>query len=230
MLTAALDWLGRNHEEIVRGLAELVAIQSISTDGEHEPEIVRTASLTCDQMRQAGLHNVEVLKVGNSLPYAYGEWLEAAGQADTLPLCPPRRSARQLPRTVGVRPVETDPPRRPALRPRFGRRQGRHLRLPRGHRRVPQNEQSTALQHQDGRRGRGRNRLEEPHEVLRRLPRQDQIGRDRRLRHREHRSRPAVHHLFPARHRGRAGRGHVRARCPSTAAWPAGRCRTRHSP
>ena len=31
-------------------------------------------------MRQAGLHNVEVLKVGNSLPYAYGEWLEANGK------------------------------------------------------------------------------------------------------------------------------------------------------
>lgn len=80
MKQAALDWLGKNHEEIVRGLAELVAIQSISTDGEHLAEIERTAKLTCDQMRQAGLHNVEVLKVGGSLPYAYGEWLDAPGK------------------------------------------------------------------------------------------------------------------------------------------------------
>ena len=80
MLTAALDWLGRNHEDVVRGLAELVAIPSISTDGDHDPEIARTAALTCDQMRQAGLLNVEVLKVGGSLPYAYGEWLEAPGK------------------------------------------------------------------------------------------------------------------------------------------------------
>lgn len=80
MLTSALDWLGRNHEEIIRGLAELVAIPSISTDGEHDPEIARTAALTCDQMRQAGLQNVDVLKVGNSLPYAYGEWLDAPGK------------------------------------------------------------------------------------------------------------------------------------------------------
>jgi len=79
-MQAALDWLGKNHEEIVRGLAELVAIQSISTDGEHHAEIDRTAKLTCDQMRQAGLHNVEVLKVGGSLPYAYGEWLDAPGK------------------------------------------------------------------------------------------------------------------------------------------------------
>ncbi|HEV3437204.1 MAG TPA: M20/M25/M40 family metallo-hydrolase, partial [Gemmata sp.] len=76
----ALEWLGKNHEEIVQGLAALVGIQSISTDGEHLAEIDRTAKLTCDLMRQAGLHNVEVLRVGQSLPYAYGEWLEAPGK------------------------------------------------------------------------------------------------------------------------------------------------------
>src|SRR5580704_9741954 len=76
----ALDWLSKNHEEIVQGLAALVGIQSISTDGEHLAEIDRTAKLTCDLMRQAGLHNVEVLRVGQSLPYAYGEWLEAPGK------------------------------------------------------------------------------------------------------------------------------------------------------
>lgn len=76
----ALDWLAKHHEDIVRGLAELVAIPSISTDGEHVAEIERTAKLTCDQMRDAGLHNVDVLKVGGSLPYAYGEWLEANGK------------------------------------------------------------------------------------------------------------------------------------------------------
>src|SRR6478672_7843103 len=75
-MTAALDWLTRNHEDIVRGLADLVAIQSISTDA----EIERTANLTAHQMRDAGLHNVEVLRVGQSLPYAYGEWLEAPGK------------------------------------------------------------------------------------------------------------------------------------------------------
>lgn len=80
MSQAALDWLTKNHEEIVHGLADLVAIQSISTDGEHGAEIDRTAKLTCDMMRQAGLHNVETLKVGGSLPYAYGEWLDAPGK------------------------------------------------------------------------------------------------------------------------------------------------------
>jgi len=75
-----LEWLEKNHEAVVRNLADLVAIPSISTDGEHGPEIERTANLTCQQMRQAGLQNVEVLKVGGSLPYAYAEWCEAPGK------------------------------------------------------------------------------------------------------------------------------------------------------
>ena len=83
-MQAALNWLPAHHEEIVRGLADLVAIPSISTDGEHAAEIERTAKLTCDQMTAAGLENVEVLRVGNSLPYAYGEWCEAGPDKPTV--------------------------------------------------------------------------------------------------------------------------------------------------
>ena len=75
-----LDWLNANHAAIVKGLADLVAIPSISTDGEHQKEIDRTAALTCEQMRAAGLQNVEVLTTGGSNPYAYGEWLGAPGK------------------------------------------------------------------------------------------------------------------------------------------------------
>jgi acetylornithine deacetylase/succinyl-diaminopimelate desuccinylase-like protein len=75
-----VGWLEKNQESIVRNLAELVAVKSISTDGEHRPEIERTATLVCQQMRDAGLHNVEVLRTGDSLPYAYGEWLNAPGK------------------------------------------------------------------------------------------------------------------------------------------------------
>jgi acetylornithine deacetylase/succinyl-diaminopimelate desuccinylase-like protein len=76
----ALAWLSENHDALVRQLAELVAIPSISTDGQHQQEIEETASLTCEQMRQAGLQNVEVLRSGNSNAYAYGEWLGAPGK------------------------------------------------------------------------------------------------------------------------------------------------------
>src|SRR5689334_5638815 len=75
-----LDYLTDNHDALVRSLADLVAIPSISTDGEHPKEIDQSAALTCEQMRQAGLQNVDVLRSGASNPYAYGEWLGAPGK------------------------------------------------------------------------------------------------------------------------------------------------------
>src|SRR5436305_14380265 len=75
-----LDWLTSHHAELRKGLADLVAVQSISTDGEHAKEIDQSAALTCEQMRQAGLNNVDILRCGNSYPYAYGEWLGAPGK------------------------------------------------------------------------------------------------------------------------------------------------------
>lgn len=75
-----LDWLASHHAELLKGLADLVAVQSISTDGEHGKEIDHSAALTCEQMRQAGLQNVDVLRCGDSYPYAYGEWLGAPGK------------------------------------------------------------------------------------------------------------------------------------------------------
>jgi acetylornithine deacetylase/succinyl-diaminopimelate desuccinylase-like protein len=75
-----LDWMNANHDGLLRGLADLVAVPSISTDGEHQKEIEQTASLTCEQMRQAGLQNVEELRTQGANPYAYGEWLGAPGK------------------------------------------------------------------------------------------------------------------------------------------------------
>ncbi len=77
---AVLGWLEQNHEALVADLAALVAVQSISTDGEHQDEIQACADLVCKQMRDAGLQNVTVLKTTDSNPYAYGEWLGAPGK------------------------------------------------------------------------------------------------------------------------------------------------------
>src|SRR5262245_59843705 len=75
-----LDWLKSNEENQVRDLARLVDIQSISTDGEHAKEIDHSAAVTCELRRQAGLNNVDILRSGDSYPYAYGEWLGAPGK------------------------------------------------------------------------------------------------------------------------------------------------------
>ncbi|HXG11174.1 MAG TPA: M20/M25/M40 family metallo-hydrolase [Gemmataceae bacterium] len=75
-----IDWLTNNHDNLVNDLARLVAIPSISTDGEHQKEVQQSAELTCEQMRRAGLENVQILTTGGSNPYAYGEWLHAPGK------------------------------------------------------------------------------------------------------------------------------------------------------
>jgi acetylornithine deacetylase/succinyl-diaminopimelate desuccinylase-like protein len=75
-----LGWLAANRDAQVSDLADLVAIPSISTDGEHQKEVEKTAALTCEQMRAAGLDNVAVLRSGDANPYAYGEWLGAPGK------------------------------------------------------------------------------------------------------------------------------------------------------
>src|SRR5713226_4533338 len=75
-----LEWLSTNHANLVRDLDNQVAIPSISTDGEHQSEIDKSASLTCEQMREVGLQNVQVLRCGESNPYSYGEWLGAPGK------------------------------------------------------------------------------------------------------------------------------------------------------
>ncbi len=75
-----LDWLTKNRDGLVRDLGDLVAIPSVSTDGEHQKEIDQTAALTCEQMRRAGLQHVDILRCNGSNPYAYGEWLGAPGK------------------------------------------------------------------------------------------------------------------------------------------------------
>src|SRR5947208_4186276 len=77
---AVLGWLQDNHPRLVRDLADAVALPSISTDGEHQAEVDRSAALTCEQMRAAGLQGVQVLRTADSNPYAYGEWLGAPGK------------------------------------------------------------------------------------------------------------------------------------------------------
>ena len=79
-MKTVLDWLNNNDSALVADLAKLVAVQSISTDGDHQQEIAKAADLTCELMRSAGLNNVGVLRAGDSNPYAYGEWLGAPGK------------------------------------------------------------------------------------------------------------------------------------------------------
>ncbi|MBI1916855.1 MAG: M20/M25/M40 family metallo-hydrolase [Planctomycetes bacterium] len=79
-MQANLDWLNKNHATLVKDLADLVAVRSVSTDGEHQKEVEQSAELTREQMRHAGLQKTEILRCNGSNPYAYGEWLDAPGK------------------------------------------------------------------------------------------------------------------------------------------------------
>ncbi|MCY2942546.1 MAG: M20/M25/M40 family metallo-hydrolase [Planctomycetota bacterium] len=73
-------WIDNNHASLISDLRDLVKIPSISTDGEHQKEIELSAEAVCQQMKKAGLNNVEILRTGDSNPFAYGEWLGAPNQ------------------------------------------------------------------------------------------------------------------------------------------------------
>jgi len=79
-MQSTLKWLQEHDADLINDLAKIVAVPSISTDGEHQKEIDRSAELTCELMRNAGLQSVSILRTGKSNPYAYGEWLGAAGK------------------------------------------------------------------------------------------------------------------------------------------------------
>lgn len=79
-LKNAEAWIDNNHASLVSDLRDLVKIPSISTDGEHQKEIELSAEAVCQQMKKAGLNNVEILRTGDSNPFAYGDWLGAPNQ------------------------------------------------------------------------------------------------------------------------------------------------------
>ncbi len=227
---SVLNWLNTHHADLVRDLADLVAIPSISTDGEHQKEIEQTAELTCEQMRRAGLQNVAILRTRRFQPLRLRRMARRARQADGLPLCSSRRAADQFRRGVAIAALDADTARRPAVRPRRRRRQGRHHRAARRHRRLAENARQAARQRQDGRRRRRGNRLAEPAGLLPRAPETPAIRCHRRLRHGKPRHGIAEHHLRAARHRGRARSRSRAAAFRSTAAWPAAPWPTRRWP
>jgi acetylornithine deacetylase/succinyl-diaminopimelate desuccinylase-like protein len=79
-LKNAEAWIDNNQASLISDLSDLVKIPSISTDGEHQKEIELSAEAVCLQMKKAGLNNVEILRTGDSNPFAYGEWLGAPNQ------------------------------------------------------------------------------------------------------------------------------------------------------
>ena len=64
-------------------LFDFIRIPSISTLPDHKPHIERAAEYVREQMEQAGLESVEVVR-GEGHPLVYGEWLGAPGKPTVL--------------------------------------------------------------------------------------------------------------------------------------------------
>jgi acetylornithine deacetylase/succinyl-diaminopimelate desuccinylase-like protein len=77
---AVLGWLNSNKQALTDDLAALVAVESVSPGGAHEQDIHKCAALVAEQMRKAGLENVELLRSGDSAPFVYGDFLHAPGK------------------------------------------------------------------------------------------------------------------------------------------------------
>lgn len=81
-------YLERSRERILSNLLDWVRIPSISADPAHAADVAASAQYCCRLMREAGLHNVQVLATGSGEvpggPAAYGEWLDAGAGAPTV--------------------------------------------------------------------------------------------------------------------------------------------------
>jgi acetylornithine deacetylase/succinyl-diaminopimelate desuccinylase-like protein len=73
-----LELLESRREQHVREVAELVAIPSVSSKPERQPDIRRCAEFLAGKLRDAGLPRVELFSTPGN-PIVYGEWLGAPG-------------------------------------------------------------------------------------------------------------------------------------------------------
>ncbi|MFN8672602.1 MAG: M20/M25/M40 family metallo-hydrolase [Candidatus Sericytochromatia bacterium] len=64
-----------NKEEFKNNLIKMAKIPSVSADGYPPEEVAKSAEEVANQMKFAGLTNVEVITFPNAHPYAYGEYI-----------------------------------------------------------------------------------------------------------------------------------------------------------
>jgi acetylornithine deacetylase/succinyl-diaminopimelate desuccinylase-like protein len=69
--------------ELLEQLKDFLRIPSISTDPAHNGDVRRCAEFVATLLREAGLHNVELIE-GQGHPLVYGEWLGAPGRPTLL--------------------------------------------------------------------------------------------------------------------------------------------------
>ncbi len=83
-MSAAIDEFVHAHEErLLEELKALLRIPSVSTLPEHKGDVQRAAQFVADQLRAAGLENVEIIATERH-PLVYADWLHAKGKPTVL--------------------------------------------------------------------------------------------------------------------------------------------------
>ena len=83
MLNEALEYAHRNHDRFLTELKDVLTIPSISTDPEHQPDMLHAAEWLSDQLRSIGMENVQIMPTAGH-PVVYGDWLHAGNSAPTV--------------------------------------------------------------------------------------------------------------------------------------------------
>ncbi|MEO7190459.1 MAG: dipeptidase [Vicinamibacterales bacterium] len=78
-----IDHIHSNRDRYVSELKSFLAIPSISSQPDHQPEVRRCAEWTAAEMQRIGLENVKLFETAGH-PVVYGDWLHAAGAPTIL--------------------------------------------------------------------------------------------------------------------------------------------------
>jgi acetylornithine deacetylase/succinyl-diaminopimelate desuccinylase-like protein len=78
-----ISYIDSKREDHLNELKEFLRIPSVSTKGEHKPDIARAAHWVAERLRAAGMQKVEIVQT-KMHPLVYGESLEAPGKPTIL--------------------------------------------------------------------------------------------------------------------------------------------------
>ncbi|MBK7320240.1 dipeptidase [Candidatus Villigracilis affinis] len=79
----AIEYAHQNRERFSRELTEFIRIESVSTDDEYKPQVLKAAEWAADHLRKIGIENVALMPTGGH-PVVYGDWLKRPGAPTVL--------------------------------------------------------------------------------------------------------------------------------------------------
>src|SRR5215211_8764531 len=83
-LRKALEYANQNHDGFLKELMEVLKIPSISTDADHNNDVMRAAEWMANHLKGLGMENVEVMPTDGGHPVVYGDYLKKPGSKTVL--------------------------------------------------------------------------------------------------------------------------------------------------